>query len=245
MNALAAAQMVALWDLGAADPVTAAGVLLRAAGDDSADGMHGMTLGQRDARLLDLRCGTFGPTVKGLVVCPVCGQRLSLAVDRSQLSREPPGEVAVGATVVVEVGDLRVEARLPDGTALQAAAACADVETARRALVGHCIVKAWTGAGPWPVDWLDADVLAAVGDALVAADPQSEVRLGLVCAACGHQWPATFDVASFLWAEVSTMAVRLLDEVHVLASAYGWSEDQVLALSSRRRRHYLERAVSG
>jgi hypothetical protein len=35
--------------------------------------------------------------------------------------------------------------------------------------------------------------------------------------------------------------VQVLDEVHELASAYGWSEEEILGLSSRRRRQYVER----
>jgi hypothetical protein len=31
----------------------------------------------------------------------------------------------------------------------------------------------------------------------------------------------------------------LLAEVHVLAGAYGWSEDAILALSPSRRQHYI------
>jgi len=36
------------------------------------------------------------------------------------------------------------------------------------------------------------------------------------------------------------MVRRLLVEVHALASAYGWSEQEILSLSDARRRLYLE-----
>ena len=57
---------------------------------------------------------------------------------------------------------------------------------------------------------------------------------------CGHEWDELFDVVSFVWAELEVQACRLLQEVHVLARAYGWREGDVLALSPRRRRLYLE-----
>jgi hypothetical protein len=41
---------------------------------------------------------------------------------------------------------------------------------------------------------------------------------------------------------METYARRLLYDVHALASAYGWSEDEVLAVSPARRRCYLEMA---
>jgi hypothetical protein len=90
------------------------------------------------------------------------------------------------------------------------------------------------------VDLLPADVLGAVEDQMAAADPQADVRLALSCPACGHQWQEVFDIVSFLWGEVQAWALRLLREVHTLASAYGWSEADILALSPQRRQMYLE-----
>jgi hypothetical protein len=72
------------------------------------------------------------------------------------------------------------------------------------------------------------------------ADPQADVELALACPSCGHQWPAAFDIASFLWKELHAWALRTLREVHTLARSYGWREDDVLALSGTRRQLYLE-----
>jgi hypothetical protein len=62
----------------------------------------------------------------------------------------------------------------------------------------------------------------------------------LTCPQCAHQWQAPLDIVSFLWSEVHAWAIRLLREIHELASAYGWSEAEILALSPWRRRAYLE-----
>ena len=48
------------------------------------------------------------------------------------------------------------------------------------------------------------------------------------------------DILSFLWAEVDSLAKRLLCDVHILAWAYGWREKDILALSEFRRRYYLD-----
>jgi hypothetical protein len=45
---------------------------------------------------------------------------------------------------------------------------------------------------------------------------------------------------TFFWSEISAEARRLLLEVHNLASAYGWSESDILSMSALRRRYYLE-----
>ena len=39
-------------------------------------------------------------------------------------------------------------------------------------------------------------------------------------------------------------AVQLLDEVHQLATAYGWTEAEILALSDTRRAAYLDRVTA-
>ena len=51
-----------------------------------------------------------------------------------------------------------------------------------------------------------------------------------------------FDIATVLWTELAGLARSLIEEVDALASAYGWSEREILALSGRRRRAYLELA---
>ena len=65
------------------------------------------------------------------------------------------------------------------------------------------------------------------------------IELQLACPDCGHPWAVPFDTVSFLWDEVGAWAERTLREVHLLASAYGWGEDEILALSPERRRRYL------
>jgi hypothetical protein len=62
----------------------------------------------------------------------------------------------------------------------------------------------------------------------------------LNCSSCGHKWEAPFDIVAFFWTEINAAAHGLLREVHALASAYGWTESEILALSPARRRCYLE-----
>jgi len=76
---------------------------------------------------------------------------------------------------------------------------------------------------------------------MVESDPQSHIELALTCPACEQDWQVVFDIASYLWSEIQTWALRILHEVHILASAYGWREADILALSPLRRQLYLER----
>ncbi|MFC4015147.1 hypothetical protein ACFOY2_48585 [Nonomuraea purpurea] len=71
------------------------------------------------------------------------------------------------------------------------------------------------------------------------ADPLLDVELCLSCPDCGHEWAESFDIVSYLWSELDGWCRRTLLEVHDLATAYGWNEPQVLALSPWRRQCYL------
>ena len=59
------------------------------------------------------------------------------------------------------------------------------------------------------------------------------------CADCGHAWDALLDIGACFWAELASHARQLMDSVHRLASAYGWCEADILALSPARRSAYL------
>jgi hypothetical protein len=71
-------------------------------------------------------------------------------------------------------------------------------------------------------------------------DPQAEVRVAVTCPACHHPWSTVFDIVAYLWSEIDDWARRLLSEVDVLASSYGWNESAILGMTARRRRLYLE-----
>jgi hypothetical protein len=74
-----------------------------------------------------------------------------------------------------------------------------------------------------------------------ACDPQAEIIINLCCPACNNAWQNLFDITTFLWDEIEAQAKKLLAEVHQLAFAYGWHEQHILALSTARRRYYLDR----
>jgi hypothetical protein len=247
LGRLAAADVLEIVDAGGERDAAQRGLLLleRARPDHPAERLAGATLGFRDAQLLALRCGTFGDPLAGRVRCPACELLLAVDVGRAELERlAAGGEPEPGDAFEIECGDVVVTARPPDGHALRAAAAQEDVDGARRSLIGSCVLEARSGKRKLDVGSLSDEVLEQVGEAIVAADPQSEVRIELTCAGCGHEWMPVLDIALFFWRELSAASVQILDDVHQLATGYGWSEEEVLRLSSRRRRRYVERLAS-
>jgi hypothetical protein len=114
------------------------------------------------------------------------------------------------------------------------------IEAARRALLYACITHAQHLETELSADELPARVMSVVVEHMATADHQADVDLALTCPACAHQWIVPFDIASFFWQEIAAWAIRILQDVHTLASAYGWSERDILAMSPNRRQAYLE-----
>jgi hypothetical protein len=127
----------------------------------------------------------------------------------------------------------QIEFRLPNSLDLRAASVACDAASARMILFERCT------KGSLPPGEVPAEVIESVASAMSLADPQSDMRIALECPICSCSWEEIFDIASFLWNEVRALAMRTVHEVHKLASAYGWSEADILAMSSSRRRIYM------
>jgi hypothetical protein len=72
------------------------------------------------------------------------------------------------------------------------------------------------------------------------ADPLAEILLSFACPACAAMREQALDLPEFLWAELESFVKRMLSEIHVLASCYGWNEAEILALSESRRAMYVQ-----
>jgi uncharacterized protein (UPF0212 family) len=234
MRPLSAQELLDAWERGLAEPPVRRALLLLAAACPGADpeDLARESVGRRDARLLTLREWTFGPRLVSLASCPVCGERLETAFDVADI-RVASHEDVAEEPITLTVSGIELTFRLPNSADLLALTAAENVDGARRRLLGRCLLG--TGA-----DDLSEDALQAVARRMAEADPQGDVELSLSCPACGHSWLASFDIATFFWTEVDAWARVLLHEIHLLASAYGWRESDILALSPWRRRSYLE-----
>ncbi|HSW19034.1 MAG TPA: hypothetical protein VLJ86_17580 [Ramlibacter sp.] len=230
MRTLAGSELLSLWERGASRHALDRSALLAAAArpDWPADGLADLPLGAINASLLQLRAACFGPHIDGHADCPRCGQRLAFALDARELLASAPDDDT--APRDAEVAGLRV--RAPSLRDLAAIATEADAQRAASRLLARC-----TLAGD--AAQLDAAAMQAIEEMLDALDPQADLALALQCAACGHADLVQLDAGQLLWDEIEARALVLLREVHQLASAYGWSEAQILALSPARRASYL------
>lgn len=236
-------ELLDTWEAGLAASDADRALLLHALARPSLDTSRLLStpVGARDADLLTLRAVLFGELAQVRLHCVGCPEELEFALDICQLlTSDGPTEDA-DEPIEVALGEWTVRFRLPTPADLLAVGQLAPAE-ARSLLMERCVVTVTRDAQPATAADLPSEVQERLAEAVAQADPDAELRLDAPCPACGHHTSAVVDAASFLWAELDAWARGTLVEVHLLASTYGWTEPEVLSLSPRRRRHYLELA---
>lgn len=184
-----------------------------------------LPLDRRDARLIEARIAAFGPKVSCFARCPSCGEAHEADFDLRELP--PPTEGEANAVVAGHTVRLR-----PPTSRVVAEAARSDQPLA--------LLEACVEGVPDP----DADFAEHVEAALASCFPLLDIRLELVCSACSAGFDIRFDIVSWLWGEIESVATRAVDAVDRLARAYGWSEQAILGLSPARRELYLAKVAT-
>lgn len=155
-----------------------------------------------------------------------------------------------GETVEVVVGCprcgglLQAQATVPRSPSPGSETTSADPAAARLPTLGElsrvhgrpdaaATLQGWCAGGTEP-----GTVLAQLVEHTMVQGP-------VVCPDCEAVFDATLDVAALSWERISIEAPRLLADVAVLATAFGWSESAILGLSSSRRSAYLQLAGAG
>jgi len=245
---LNAAELLNVWECGLNQPDLQRALIIIAAASTELDSqaVAKLSIGARDARLLQLREWMFGSVLLNTAQCPECQERVewegkttdlrlqaiddtnpaeqySLKVDDYQLLFHPPTSLDIAAVIKLVQHDGERGDSLNVGTAL----------------ASRCIISAEHMGKTCNFTELPQQVLDALGRKIEALDPQAEIRTELICPACSHRWQIQFDIAGFLWAEINAWAERTLGAIHRLASAYGWTETEILNLSPVRRQLYL------
>jgi hypothetical protein len=239
MRALSAAEFLDAWEEGASQsPAQRALTLLAlACRETSIEELGQLSIGQRDAQLLALRALTFGPQLATITNCPACAEQLEFQIDGREIG---PSANAAGPPLQLVHGEYAVEFRGPTSLDLASLDPGVSLELNRRNLLQRCVIAARRGDREIAAGELPAGVETAIAQRLAETDPHAETQLALACPNCQHAWQTPLDIVSYLWAEIDAWARRLLGEVHILASVYGWPEGDILGLTSWRRRAYLE-----
>jgi hypothetical protein len=240
MRALSASELLEVWERGSREnAVDRALTLLAASSDETRQELAALSIGWRDARLLEMYEALFGSTVDCFAQCPKCAERLEYAVSIGELI-QPAAENKI--PLVLDAEEARLLLRLPNSGDLRAAGECLDAETAHKMLLQRCVMEASRDGTRVEIPALAKSTAEKIARLLAEADPQAETLIDLTCCACQCCWQVILDIECLLWGKINALAKRLLREVHTLAFAYGWREHDILGLSSVRRQAYLEMA---
>jgi len=140
----------------------------------------------------------------------------------------------------ISIDGYTVDFRLANSLDLMAISDLKDLDEATQVLMERCLLGASYKGKETSIGALPEGLIEATLNRMNECDPQTDIQLCFSCPECEHEWRSAFDALSFLWKEIEAWALRTLHEVHALASAYGWSEAEILAMSDFRRQFYLE-----
>jgi hypothetical protein len=250
VNALAEAAILKAWEQSQALPEQEAALaLLGLARKETTRDLARLPLGERNARLLELRAATLGRRMDVFAVCPYCSQPLEFAVDALALAEglrvAPPRLEALESCSMRPVNtlDLLAAREAANEEQAQAILLARTLEWHQRHAVEGLPVAAEAAASD-NLAWLESQSPSRLAEWKAwfeALNAAAEIRFQLMCVACAQGWQMNLDIGKFLLREIALAARKLMSEVHELASAYGWSERAILAMSGPRRAAYLQR----
>ncbi|NIR30217.1 MAG: hypothetical protein GWN84_13085 [Gammaproteobacteria bacterium] len=197
-------------------------------------GLWSLTLAERIGALVHIVVRTEGGDSIALTLrCPQCADALELAVPCAMLLHEAQRseseiEVALDAARSVRV-------RRPTGADQRVwrTRAYSNEDEAAAAVLHSLTAPAGAHSD------LDAADLERISDAMNAFDPLASFQITTVCPSCGAEATLPVDLEAALLMRLRARQRALLAQVHRLAAAYGWTEEQVLAIPAHRREQYL------
>lgn len=235
---LEAETLLTLWECGQRAPAGARGeALLRASFVGAATVL---TVGERNARLIELHARLFGRVIELLSRCPACGTAVQFSSDCETLAAQARPALADSSPHRLEASGYQIEFRLPDSADVAGASSAEDEEDFARRLLDRCVLACTHEGNHVPVRQLPMAALDALSRHMELLDPGASVSFALDCPQCAMRWQAPLDLGQMVWQKVRAAAERLLLDVDVLARAYGWTEREVLSLNPLRRAAYLQ-----
>jgi len=236
MRPISAFDLLNIWERSSNHSLPEKGLLLLdtvgSDGDPEDPGL--LSIGDRDFRLLQLREWIFGTELQNVSNCPQCAERIEWITDINDLRVSTQARIGP-SHLFLEADSYNIQFRLPNSYDLSRHS-----YGDPKKLLTDCVIEVQKNASNCPADELPDEVFSKLDERMAEEDPQADIRMRLSCPACTHTWETQFDIVSYLWMEIDSWAKHILQEIALLATAFGWSESQILGLSPRRRQLYLE-----
>jgi hypothetical protein len=203
--------------------------------DNTAINWGDMSVSDLEFLLLTLHQTVFGDWIRADAVCTGagCGKRVDVSFRlRDYLShnlpKQSPNVMPSESPGWFQLRNTEVTFRLPT---VADQIAIAHHPQPAQALQQRCIR---------PME-ISAKLRQRVEKAMAIMAPNLSENLQGQCVECGTIVTLFFDVQQFTLQELRRQATLIYDEIHLLASAYHWSEAAILELPQQRRQQYAER----
>ncbi len=192
-----------------------------------------LTSWDREQLLAAVYRRTYGANIESTVTCLQCGEKFDMDFGLDVLLEflnPKPCEV-LGVSLldegIFQLGE-DVTFRLPTGQD-ECAVIGLGQEEAKAVLLERCVQ-----------DGLESATLSQYSDAIQSAmealSPLVDTELNASCPECGHGQQVHFDLQYYLLSAIQGERTHLMEEIHALASSYGWSLSEILNLPRSQRR---------
>ncbi|HEU4389784.1 MAG TPA: hypothetical protein VFV34_18405 [Blastocatellia bacterium] len=218
-----------------------------------------LLVGDRDYLMLKLRAITLGERVDAVIECsnPTCGQCMDVRFTLTDLdlALKPVTQRCFQMTSTALGGEkLEAEFRLPTGADQEELASLfrKDESVAASEMFARCVLRvsrfrsdlrdeenagSFEQRGPTSLDpAFRNEIISEIG----RLAPQVVIELESACPSCGNGFVTPLDFTAFTLAQMKHGLVELEEDVHKLAWHYHWPERDVLSLSRRKRKRYIE-----
>lgn len=233
MNTLSEQQLLTIWEIAQTKSSIEKTVLLLSTAHKmtEVDTITNWSIGYRDSQLLLLRESLFGTKFINHANCPSCKEKLEWEMELKDLPLNNES-VPVSIPYFFTYDPYYIQFRMPNSLDI--------TNPDATSIMNGCIEEARKEDKKIEPSELPAEVLEKLGAEMEIIEPISNITFALSCPECNHQWSIFFDIISYFWVEIDSWAKHLLQEIVALARGFGWTETEILNLSSNRRRLYLK-----
>ncbi|MEI6682110.1 MAG: hypothetical protein WCO44_05760 [Bacteroidota bacterium] len=192
------------------------------------EGFHAnrIVTADRDRLIARLYISLYGTKIASTLACEGCQEKFDLDFSLDDLlAHFHPGQVQIPEDGIYEAGP-GIRFRLPAG-ADELATSGYDAKTAEKMMLERCLISGDPETDGKTVQLKMADIA-----------PLLSQEMNAVCPECSQVQKVLFDMQSFFMTRFLRERQDLEEEVHLIASRYHWSHQEIVSLPRSLRKKY-------